>query len=108
MLPKHKRIPREDFGPLLASRIFVHSPHFTLRVAPGRGLAAVSVSKKVSKKAVERNRVRRRVYSVLKDLLPSRGLYLFVAKSGAVSAKGEALQHEIRNLLKEADKRYNS
>ncbi len=64
----------------------------------------VSVSKKVSKSAVKRNAIRRRVYSSISKFLekvPS-GLFLFVAKPGSVSLKGEKLNTEIQLLLRDA------
>lgn len=106
MLPKAYRLTRELFTPLLSSRKFRNSPHFTLLSAPSednRVHIGVSVSKKVSKKAVERNTVRRRVYSALKDHTKSiePSLYLFVAKKGAQSVRGEALAKELGTLLKQ-------
>ena len=61
----------------------------------------VSVSKKVSKKAVVRNRIRKRTYSALKDLIVnvSPGLYLFIVKPKAKDLKGEVLERELRKLL---------
>lgn len=104
MLPKSSRIPRSGFSPLLTSRHFTHSPHFTLRVSLGSNKTpriAVSVGKKVSKSAVVRNTVRRRVYSSLRTLLPtlSPGLYLFVAKLGAEKVRGQVLLEEVKSLL---------
>ncbi len=62
---------------------------------------AVSVSKKVSKSAVDRNTLRRRTYSVLMSLLPklNKGLYLIRAKPGAKGLHGEKLTNEITKLL---------
>lgn len=112
MLPKSKRLPRAQFAPLLASRSFFNSPSFTLRYAASSSgsKAAVSVSKKVSKKATDRNSIRRRVYSVLSQIpsfASSSGLFLFVAKSGSPLLKGEKLKEEISLLLKSAERSYN-
>lgn len=60
---------------------------------------AVSVSKKVAKSAVIRNRTRRRVYAALRGRDMRPGLYLFIAKAGAQELKGEALSREIGELL---------
>jgi ribonuclease P protein component len=108
MLPKRSRIARSAFAPLLQSRQFKHSPHFTLRFSRDEAIKvpkiAVSVSKKVSKSAVTRNGIRRRAYAALAPLFPPlpAGLYLVVAKSGASEARGERLRAELRSLLKEA------
>ena len=107
MLPKAKRIPRKLFGELLLSKRYANSPHFSLRVSPlqeGSSRFAVSVSKKVSKKASVRNTIRRRVYSVLRNLGPLAhpGLYLFIAKPGSDKIKGEMLSNEVAELLKKS------
>lgn len=100
MLPRSNRIPRSEFAEIMRSRQFSNTPHFTLRTAQGGGRAryAVSVSKKVSKSAVVRNRIRRRVYSALPEA--DEGLHLIVAKSGAQSVGGEELRRELALLFK--------
>jgi ribonuclease P protein component len=60
----------------------------------------VSVSKKVSKQAVSRNRVRRRVYNIVKELSLKPSLYLFAAKPGAEKASVTALKEELKSLAK--------
>ena len=107
MIPKKSRIPRELFTELLSGARFVHSEHFTMRfriVQNGPSRAGVSVSKKISKSAVVRNSVRRRVYDSLYPLLLTLPgcLFLFVAKSGAQNLKGEKLQSEMQALFNEA------
>jgi ribonuclease P protein component len=106
MLPRNSRISRKEFPNLLNSKSFFHSPHFSLRVAHStKPQIAVSVSKKISKKAVTRNGIRRRTYSViykyLKRIKP--GMLLFVAKAGSEKIKGVTLEKEIDTLLKSAD-----
>ena len=79
------------------------SDHFSLRVksAPKTSLI-ISVSKKVAKKAVTRNLIKRRVRAVmrglLKDLKPAS--YLLIAISGAQEVKGQALREELAQLFK--------
>ncbi|MEX2013574.1 MAG: ribonuclease P protein component [Parcubacteria group bacterium] len=104
MLPKSRRIPRKLFKPLLASGRYFNSEHFSLRVGSVENEArlAVSVSKKVSPKAVVRNKVRRRVYSATDDLIPhlSGRLFLLIAKPKAQNIKGQNLKDELVELLK--------
>ena len=103
MLSKSNRIPRKSFGPLVGSRKYYNSDHFSLRIASSEGVrVAVSVSKKVSKKAVIRNRIRRRVYSVVRGILPylSSRLFLLIAKPGVEKVTGQVLQNELAALLK--------
>jgi ribonuclease P protein component len=103
MLPKRSRIPRELFSELLQSSKYAQSPHFTLRFRLGgeTGRFGVSVSKKISKSAVTRNTVRRRVYAALYPSIQMfpKGLFLVVAKTGSPNIKGEKLQKEISNLF---------
>jgi len=75
-----------------------------MQVAPSdKAQFAVSVSKKISKKAVARNKIRRRVYAMIKKLIPKiePGLYLIIVKPGAENIKGEELKNEL-NLLFES------
>ena len=109
MLSKQNRLERKDFVNLLASKRFVNAENFCLRLGAGEKVAklAVSVSKKVSKLAVDRNTLRRRVYSVVrnsvKDLEPNS--YLFVARPSAKKLKGERLEKEVLSLLNQFKKR---
>ena len=103
MLSKNKRIPRALFKPLLESKKYFNSQNFSLRVAPSEETrVAVSVSKKVSKLAVVRNKIRRRAYSAVLELIPklSKTLFLIIAKPGAEKIKGDALKDELGKLLK--------
>lgn len=65
---------------------------------------AVSVSKKICKKASDRNTIRRRTYSVAHKWLYhiKPGMMLFVAKQGAQEIKGDKLEIEIKKLLDSA------
>jgi ribonuclease P protein component len=103
MLPKNRRIPRELFKSILEKGRYSNSPHFSVKVSPEgeKARVAVSVSKKVAKRAVARNRARRRAYSALQELVPTirPGLYLISTKSGAQDLKGDVLKDELRELL---------
>ena len=102
MLPKNRRIPRKLLGLILESKKYFNSVHFSLRVAPSNVTrVAISVSKKVSKYAVVRNRIRRRTYSAIQLLIPnlSHNLYLLIAKQGAEKVKGKELENELKSLV---------
>jgi len=62
----------------------------------------ISVSKKISKKAVIRNIIKRRVRAIVRNLIKSLkpGTYFIVAKPGAEKIKGEELRGELATLLK--------
>ena len=71
MLPKRERLSVGDIA-LLGNGRSVFGPHLSiryLRVADTspRSKFSVSISKKVAKTAVERNRIRRRVYVALRS-----------------------------------------
>lgn len=106
MLPKQKRIPRDSFGRILSLGLLQNSPHFLLRTisAPKEGYAAL-VSKKVAQSAVDRNRVRRRVYAVIRVLLPQikkTSHTVISAKQGANKITFAVLQSEIEELFHKA------
>lgn len=106
MLRKSARLTRELFLNLRGPGRFFHTAHFSLRTAeaPGSGRIGVSVSKKVSKQAVIRNRTRRRVYSTVSSMIPElpKRLMLISAKPGAEKLKGAILEQELAELLKKS------
>jgi len=76
--------------------------HFYLRITPAdRVILVISVSKKISKKAVIRNRIRRRIRPILKKFIPhlKPATYFIIAKPGAEEIKGEVLEKELKSLM---------
>jgi len=68
----HRFIGRDAVKPVLRSGKKLRGDGFSLRYMPvttSRSRFAVVVSKKVDKRAVVRNRIRRRVYSVCEEYL---------------------------------------
>lgn len=106
MLPKHKRISKDSFKSILLKGTMYHADHFTLRTLPSEKEGfAVLVSKKVAASAVDRNRIRRRVYSLLRDLLPqikASSKNVISAKVGAKSLSFESQKEEVLKLLQKA------
>lgn len=106
MLPKNKRISKDSFKSILLKGIPYHATNFTLRTLPSEKEGfAVLVSKKVAKSAVDRNRIRRRVYSLLRDVLPNIKIVsknIISAKSGAKDLTFERQKEEIVGLFKKA------
>lgn len=78
--------------------------HFYLRLKPSSDTVKliISVSKKVSKKAVIRNLIRRRVRPILREFINNLkpAEYFIVAKPGAEKIKGHVLRGELAELLK--------
>lgn len=108
MLPRERRIPRKLWKSIIEApkeqSKYYSSDNFSLKATPSldsKVRLAVSVSKKVSKKAVVRNRVRRRAYSASAPLLSliKPNLYLISAKPGSEKSQGENLKKEIESLF---------
>ena len=69
MLQKSERVTRSEFLRLYKAGKKLHSKHLTVSISPTPGFhGSVVVSKKVSKRAVIRNTIRRRIYSELRSL----------------------------------------
>ncbi len=109
MLPKSRRISREEFSSILKAGKRYASSHFTLYVAQNKANLkkpsqfSFSVSKKIAKSAVERNRLRRRGYSAIKGLVKEvkHGyLLMFSFKNKTVSV--ESIHKELGELLSDS------
>lgn len=108
MLPSPFRLSKISFKTLLEKGCAVHSSSFTLRYrqVPHSTKFAVVVSKKVAKTAVERNTLRRRIYPVLRTILPlvrEEGVEcaLFL-KTPASSLRGPFLASAIKEIFRTA------
>lgn len=96
MLAKTQRLNRIEFTKHFTAGKRFHSPVATLIVSPHSTFhGAVVVSKKVSKKAVERNTLRRRAYAQLYQLSKNNvsGVYILILKP-AIKALARTKQHQ--------------
>lgn len=96
MLAKQQRLSREAFTQYFKIGKRFQSAYATLIIASSTEFhGSVVVSKKVSKKAVVRNTLRRRVYAQLYKLNKKeiRGVYILVLKP-AVMSLSRSKQHE--------------
>lgn len=105
MLSKEHRLTHRESDLLLQTGTSRSSRLFSVKVRDGfdRTKCAVAVSKKVAKKAVERNRIRRRVYAAIREIfdsLPQGSHFLFFARSGVKTASFEEIKNEIVSLIK--------
>lgn len=76
-------------------------PPISLRVSPSdKLLVIISVSKKVSKSAVVRNTIKRRLRPIIKNLSLKPGKYLFIAKPGVENFKGKTLHDELIKIVR--------
>ena len=74
--------------------------HFALRKSPADKVEfVISVSKKVAKKAVTRNLIKRRIRPILRTLALKPAKYLLIAKPGVEKVKGTELRKELEKLI---------
>lgn len=108
MLPKERRVPREEFSHILASGVRFNSPKLLLYITKSKNTAnnktriAFSVSKKVCPKAVDRNRYRRIGYASVSPIiggLQNGYLLFFSYKKGSVPTTLKVIQNEVSGLL---------
>lgn len=108
MLKKKERLTKKEFDRFFSIGKRVHSPAFTLLYTPSETFhGAVVVGKKVYKKAVDRNRLRRRLYNALyKEVREAgaTGVFIILAKAGATSLDAGAQRQAISDSLKTVKK----
>ena len=109
MIARIFRISRKkDFDLILKSKLKFYSKNFVLRYTRNgldKSRFCVVVSKKISKRAVDRNRIRRRMYEILRtnyDKIKIGFDFMIFAKSGALTAGFKEMQEELIDLLKKS------
>ncbi len=113
---QHRLKKRSDFRTVYRKGISRSSRHFILRAFaiekddndstrnqdPQISKIGISISRKVSKKAVERNLIKRRIRAVFRYLLPkinSSWLIVIIVKPEAKECKYEHFLRELEKLL---------
>ncbi len=106
-MPKKYRLSRADFTRLPKAARRIHGEYFSLTVTPlpsSKGpRAACVVSKKVSARAVDRNRIERRCREALRPLLSKitkPEAFLFYAKREAREASTSDVARDVEKLLR--------
>lgn len=108
MLPKNRRIERKFFNQIMRSDKRLNSPSFVLyitkinREKPGLpSRFAFSASKKISKRASDRNKLRRRGYSIISKNIGNitSGNFYFFSYKKALERDFSLLEKEILSLL---------
>ncbi len=107
MLLKSQRLTTELFGNIIEKGQSFHCPFLILRVIKvgnnkERSRFAVSVPKKVAKTAVLRNKIKRRVYSIVKSYefkIKSDLHAIFIAKTGTEKLSFTDLKMEIEKIF---------
>ena len=104
MLKKKERLSRTEF-----SRFFSLGKRYNSNIAqliytphPTKHVSAV-VSKKIERKAVDRNKLRRRVYNITRNEV-DKGVYIFILKKTASETSYKNLKEEIINLISKTTK----
>jgi ribonuclease P protein component len=102
-MPKRSRLTGAELRRISGARR-IHGALFSVALSPSSGgpKATVTVSKKVSPRAVDRNLVKRRAKAALAPLLkrlPS-GAYVFSARPAAREASYAALKADIESLAR--------
>jgi ribonuclease P protein component len=107
MLAKTNRLSRALFADYFSRGKRLHSEHFTIVYSPAEVFkVSVVVSKKVAKKAHDRNRLKRQVYgyiAVLSKEQPLCGVFMVFPKPTlvklAASPRQKAIVSELPRLL---------
>ncbi len=108
MLPKKERLNRAEFSKFFAVGKRMHFTGFMLIVAPYPTFhASVVVSKKVLNTAVARNKLRRRIYDIVRNYHKQHacaGVYIFITKKEVTSLKFPVLREIVHESLQSAKK----
>lgn len=108
MLPKRARLTVAAFNQFFKRGRRLHGTYLTVVYTPHQAFAgSVVVGKKVYKRAVDRNRLRRQLYPVLQALrkdIHTTGVYQCLVKPSAATVAVPVVQAELRQLLAEATK----
>lgn len=102
MLKKAERVKRVAFTALFKTGKRHHSEYLTVVHVPFPTFhGSVVVSKKVSKKAAERNRIRRRIYHILASKTASNktGVFIVVVKPPYTTLTRKQAKSEVEALI---------
>jgi ribonuclease P protein component len=105
MLPKQNRLPRTAFSMVLKTGFRIHSPDITcvsVKTTDPVSRFAVVVSKKIAKRAVDRNRIKRLVREAIHHLLPAMKSgfdCVFITKNNFAEKEESVVEKDIKGLL---------
>jgi ribonuclease P protein component len=107
MLKKIHRINKtRDFQKVYRTGKTAHTPALVIKFLPSlRFRAAFVVNKKVSKRAVERNRIKRAIREEIRLNMPKLAIgdYLLIAKQSAADYGNKDLRLQLVSALKKAN-----
>lgn len=103
MLPRKRRLSRQAFSRFFSVGKRYHTPLCTYIVAPAEAFyGSVVVSKKVARRAVDRNTIRRRFYAILRQHhsgMHLTGAYICLVKSGSMTATSNDIQDDMMSVI---------
>ena len=103
MLPKKERLSRMAFSQFFAVGKRSHFPSFQVVYVPHQSLhASVVVPKKIARHAVQRNKIRRRIYDILRNYRSEKkihGVFIFLVKSSVLEKDYVLLKNEVRTCI---------
>jgi len=109
MLAKSARLSVAQFDQYFKTGKRFHFTHCTIIYSPLHKLhGSVVVGKKVSKKAVTRNKIRRRVYAQLRtvcDAQSATGVFIIIIKPAYISLSRQAALLDINQHIAEVIKK---
>lgn len=102
-LNKTERLKREQFTQFFKQGTRTHSKYATMVHHPADTLhASVVVSKKVAKQAVTRNKLRRRVYNLIRSEIKNQnktGVYIMVLKPSIQELTTKEQGEQIKTII---------
>lgn len=100
MLPKSKRFTKEDFQGK-RPKVFFRCELFDIAaVTLSTQKCACVTAKKTFKRAVDRNLIKRRIFSAIKDItLPPTHSFVFYPKKGSITTPYILLDSEIKKAF---------
>lgn len=102
MLPKSKRLSTETFKKIIEKGQSFHGPFLIVRVykTAEQSHFSISVPKKVSKLATSRNKIKRRIYSIIGKLNTKSGFdVIVIVKAGFEKLNISQIRDEIEKIF---------
>jgi ribonuclease P protein component len=100
MLPKSKRLTKKDFVNAPPKKT-IRGTHFDVAISKSNvSKFACVISKKRFKLAVDRNRVKRKTFALLKEIHPNSSHSIIIyPKQTVLDTKTDTLKEEMKNLF---------
>lgn len=111
MLPKKERLSRVEFNRFFSAGKRCHFPLFQIIYTTHNTLhVSVVISKKIAKSAVVRNKIRRRIYDIVRNYRSEEktsGVFIFMVKLPVVTTSYSRLKEEVISAIQTVIKKSN-